>query len=87
MNRDHFWLTDRQFARIALPTDTRGKPRVDHGRVISGIARGAGHRASALTYRVTPHRFPPPASILREEQRGTRRGPAPRHRASRWSTA
>ena len=39
MNRDHFWLTDRQFARIAphLPTDTRGKPRVDDRRVISGI--------------------------------------------------
>jgi hypothetical protein len=28
MSRDYFWLTDRQFARIALPTDTRGKPRV-----------------------------------------------------------
>ena len=41
MNRDHFWLTDRQFARIAphLPTDTRGKPRVDDRRVISGIVQ------------------------------------------------
>ncbi|MFD2031243.1 IS5 family transposase [Ancylobacter dichloromethanicus] len=39
MNRDRFWLTDAQFARIAphLPTDTRGKPRVDDRRVISGI--------------------------------------------------
>src|SRR5215208_6391947 len=39
MNRDHFWLTDKQFARIAphLPTDTRGKQRVDDRRVISGI--------------------------------------------------
>lgn len=28
MNRDRFWLTDAQFARIAphLPTDTLGKP-------------------------------------------------------------
>lgn len=36
---DHFWLTDEQFARIAphLPTDTRGKERVDDRRVISGI--------------------------------------------------
>lgn len=36
---DHFWLTDKQFARIAshLPTDTRGKERVDDQRVISGI--------------------------------------------------
>ena len=36
---DQFWLTDEQFANIAphLPTDTRGKPRVDDRRVISGI--------------------------------------------------
>lgn len=39
MSRDQFWLTDEQFAKIAphLPTDTRGKPRVDDRRVISGI--------------------------------------------------
>ena len=39
MNLNHFWLTDAQFAKIAphLPTDTRGKPRVDDRRVISGI--------------------------------------------------
>jgi len=39
MNRDFFWLTDEQFEKIAphLPTDTRGKPRVDDRRVISGI--------------------------------------------------
>jgi transposase len=39
MDRDHFWLDERQFARLArhLPTDTRGKPRVDDRRVISGI--------------------------------------------------
>jgi transposase len=39
MNRDCFWLTDKQFARIKphLPTDTRGTPRVDDRRVISGI--------------------------------------------------
>src|SRR4051812_19448027 len=36
---DQFWLSDEQFARIAphLPTDIRGKPRVDDRRVISGI--------------------------------------------------
>lgn len=36
---DYFWLTDRQFSRLLplLPTDTRGKPRVDDRRVISGI--------------------------------------------------
>lgn len=39
MDADLFWLLDRQFARIAphLPTDTRGEPRVDDRRVISGI--------------------------------------------------
>ena len=39
VNRDRFWLTDAQFARIEphLPADTRGKPRVDDRRVISGI--------------------------------------------------
>jgi transposase len=36
---DQFWLTEEQFAKIAphLPTHTRGKPRVDDRRVISGI--------------------------------------------------
>jgi len=39
MNRSHFWLSEGQFARLEahLPTDTRGKPRVDDRRVISGI--------------------------------------------------
>ncbi|MDB5648621.1 MAG: transposase [Hyphomicrobiales bacterium] len=39
MNRDPFWLTDTQFSKIEphLPTDTRGKARVDDRRVISGI--------------------------------------------------
>jgi transposase len=36
---DVFWLSERQFSRLVplLPTDTRGKPRVDDLRVISGI--------------------------------------------------
>src|ERR1700690_3733285 len=36
---DQFWLTDAQFSKMAphLPTDTRGKTRVDDRRVISGI--------------------------------------------------
>jgi transposase len=39
MDRDCFWLSAEQFARLEpnLPTDTRGKPRVDDRRVISGI--------------------------------------------------
>ncbi|WP_041359419.1 IS5/IS1182 family transposase [Nitrobacter hamburgensis] len=41
MNRDQFWLTDVQFSKIEphLPTDTRGKARVDDRRVISGIVQ------------------------------------------------
>lgn len=36
---DFFWLSEAQFARLAplLPNDTRGVPRVDDRRVISGI--------------------------------------------------
>src|SRR5271154_2978092 len=39
MDRDYFWLEEAQFARLEahLPSDTRGKPRVDDRRVISGI--------------------------------------------------
>jgi transposase len=39
MSRNLFWLTDDQWTKIEplLPTDVRGKPRVDDRRVISGI--------------------------------------------------
>ena len=39
MGRKLFWLTDAQWEKIEphLPTDVRGKPRVDDRRVISGI--------------------------------------------------
>lgn len=39
MRSDLFWLSETQFAKVSplLPTDTRGKPRVDDRRVISGI--------------------------------------------------
>jgi transposase len=38
---DLFWLSDEQFTRLAplLPRDTRGVPRVDDRRVISGIVQ------------------------------------------------
>jgi transposase len=56
MNRDHFWLTDARFSKIApyLPTGTRGKARVDDRRVISGIIHvlkssgTSGRRAARL---------------------------------------
>ncbi len=39
MDHHQFWLDEEQFARLApyLPSDTRGVPRVDDRRVISGI--------------------------------------------------
>ena len=39
MDRSCFWLSDAQFSWLEpmLPRDTRGKPRVDDRRVISGI--------------------------------------------------
>ena len=39
MDRDYFWLDETQFSRLEplLPTDTRGVPRADDRRVISGI--------------------------------------------------
>jgi transposase len=39
MRRNLFWLSDEQWQRIEslLPTDVRGKDRVDDRRVISGI--------------------------------------------------
>jgi len=39
MTGSQFWLSEHQFARLKphLPTDTRGQPRVDDRRVISGI--------------------------------------------------
>ncbi|TYC61387.1 transposase, partial [Rhodobacterales bacterium] len=41
MSDGFFWLSDEQFSRLRplLPTDTRGKARVDDRRVISGIIR------------------------------------------------
>ena len=39
MPGSHFWLSKDQFARLEphLPRDTRGQPRVNDRRVISGI--------------------------------------------------
>lgn len=44
VTRPYFWLSDDQFARLEpyLPTDTRGVPRVDDRRVISGIVHVLG---------------------------------------------
>lgn len=51
MNRDHFWLTEEQFRRIEphLPTDTRGKERVDDRRVSGNVQvlKSGGRRVDA----------------------------------------
>lgn len=41
MTDNNFWLTGEQFERLRplLPTDTRGVPRVDDRKVISGIVQ------------------------------------------------
>lgn len=41
MGSAEFWLSEEQYARLAplLPNDTRGVPRVDDRRVISGIVQ------------------------------------------------
>jgi transposase len=49
-----FWLTNEQWSRLAplLPNDTRGVPRVDDRRVISGIVhvlKSGGRWADAPT--------------------------------------
>ena len=42
---EFFWFSDAQWARIEplLPTDTRGKVRVDDRRVLSGIVHALKH--------------------------------------------
>jgi len=50
MRRNLFWLSDEQWAKIEpfLPTDVRGKDRVDDRRVISGILQRAEKRLPLL---------------------------------------
>lgn len=55
MIHNFYWLTDDQFAWLAplLPTGTRGKPRVDDRRVISGIVHVLKSGADAGSMRPT----------------------------------
>lgn len=57
---DCFWLSEEQFGRLAphLPTDTRGVPRVDDRRVISGIVHvlKSGCRWSDAPQAYGPHK-------------------------------
>ena len=89
MNRDQFWLTDAQFSKIAphLPTDTRGKARVDDRRVISGIVhvlKSGGRWVDA------PPEYGPKKTLYNRLCDGRKRAlgrPVPRARASRRPAA
>jgi transposase len=59
---EHFWLTEAQFGRLEpfLPTDTRGVPRVDDRRVISGIVHVL---KSGCRWKDAPSAYGPPKTL------------------------
>ena len=59
---DLYWLGEAQMRRLAplLPTDTRGKPRVDDRRVISGIVQVL---RSGCPWRHAPREYGPPKTL------------------------
>lgn len=73
MNRKHFWLTEAQFERLAplLPADTRGKPRVDDRRVISGIVHVL---KSGCRWKDTPDTYGPHKTLYNRFVRWTAKG-------------
>jgi transposase len=73
LDRDFFWLTDTQFARLEphLPTDTRGKPRVDDRRVISGIIHVL---VSGCRWKDAPPVYGPRKTLYNRFQRGAAKG-------------
>jgi transposase len=68
-----FWLSDRQFARLRplLPTDTRGVPRVDDQRVISGIVHVL---RSGCRWKDAPAAYGPPKTLYNRFVRWARKG-------------
>jgi transposase len=73
MSRNLFWLTDEQWAKIAplLPTDVRGKARVDDRRVISGILHVL---KSGCRWCDCPPEYGPPTTIYNRFVRWAKRG-------------
>ena len=69
----HFWLSKGQFARLQplLPTDTRGVPRVDDRRVISGIVHVL---QSGCRWRDAPPVYGPPKTLYNRFVRWARKG-------------
>ena len=73
MRSNLFWLSDEQWQRIApfLPTDVRGKDRVDDRRVISGILHIL---KSGCRWCDCPPEYGPPTTIYNRFVRWARRG-------------
>ena len=69
----YFWLSEGQFARLQplLPTDTRGVPRVDDRRVISGIVHVL---QSGCRWRDAPPVYGPPKTLYNRFVRWARKG-------------
>ena len=73
MRRNLFWLSDDQWATIEpfLPTDIRGKDRVDDRRVISGILHVL---KSGCRWCDCPPEYGPPTTIYNRFVRWAKRG-------------
>ena len=73
MRNNLFWLTDEQWQRIKphLPTDVRGKDRVDDRRVISGILHVL---RSGCRWCDCPPEYGPSTTIYNRFVRWARRG-------------
>lgn len=73
MRRNLFWLSDEKWARIEphLPTDVRGKARVDDRRVISGIVHVL---KSGCRWEDVPFEYGPPTTIYNRFVRWADRG-------------
>lgn len=70
---DLFWFSDAQWSRIEplLPTDTRGMPRVDDRRVLSGIVHVL---KSGCRWSDCPADYGPSKTIYNRFVRWARRG-------------
>lgn len=73
MRRNLFWLSDEQWERIVpyLPTDVRGKARVDDRRVISGIVHVI---KTGCRWCDCPPEYGPPTTIYNRFVRWAERG-------------
>jgi transposase len=73
LDQSLYWLTETQFARIErhLPTDTRGKPRVDDRRVISGIIQVL---LSGCRWKDAPAAYGPRKTLYNRFQRWASKG-------------